>query len=139
MAPIESLVRATPEAAILRTDIHCLEPLPKWGEGPVTLLGDSAHAMVTDMAQGACQAIEDALVLAKLLGEDSDWPRALRAYEARRRPRTAQVSELSLRAGAIRYLRNPVARWARDLLMQALPSSVALNQLRPVAAYDFLA
>jgi FAD-dependent urate hydroxylase len=139
MAPVESLVRATPESDILRTDIHYLDPLPRWGEGPVTLLGDSAHAMVTDMAQGACQAIEDALVLAKLLREDSDRVRALRTYEARRRPRTTQVAELSLRAGSIRYLRNPVARWARDLLMQALPPSVALKQLRSVVGYDFLA
>ncbi|MBZ4422325.1 FAD-dependent monooxygenase [Myxococcus sp. RHSTA-1-4] len=139
MEPVESLVRATPESAILRTDIHYLEPLPKWGEGPVTLLGDSAHAMVTDMAQGACQAIEDALVLAKLLREDSDRVRALRTYESRRRPRTAHVSELSLKAGSIRYVRNPVARWARDLLLQTLPPSVALNQLRSVVAYDFLA
>jgi hypothetical protein len=38
-------------------------------------------------------------------------------HRARRRPRTAYVSELSLRAGSIRYLRNPVARWGRDLLM----------------------
>jgi len=139
MEPVESLVRATPESAILRTDIHYLEPLPRWGEGPVTLLGDAAHAMVTDMAQGACQAIEDALVLAKLLREDSGRVRALRAYEARRRPRTAHVAELSRRAGSIRYLRNPVARWGRDLLMQALPPSVALNPLRGVVGYDFLA
>lgn len=99
-----------PESDILRTDIHYLEPLPKWGEGPVTLLGDAAHAMVTDLAQGACQALEDALVLAKHLREDSDRVRALRTYESKRRPRTAQVSELSLRAGSIRYGRNPVAR-----------------------------
>ena len=78
-------------------------------------------------------------MLAKLLREDSDRVRALRTYEARRRPRTAHIAELSLRAGSIRYLRNPVARWGRDVLMQVLPSSVALNQLRRVVGYDFLA
>ena len=137
--PVEALVRATPEAAIVRTDIHDLAPLPRWGEGPFTLLGDAAHAMVTDMAQGACQAIEDALVLARHLREDTDPVRALRTYEARRRPRTAHVSELSRRAGSIRYLRNPVACWGRDVLLRALPSSVALAQLRAVVGHDFLA
>ncbi|NMO20282.1 FAD-binding protein [Pyxidicoccus fallax] len=137
--PVESLIRSTPESAILRTDIHDLEPLPHWGDGPVTLLGDAAHAMVTDLAQGACQAIEDALVLAKHLRADSDKVRALRTYESRRRPRTAYVSELSLKAGSLRYLRPPLARWARDLLMQALPRSVALNTLRSVVSHDFLA
>ena len=138
MEPVEALVRATAESNILRTDIHYLEPLPRWGEGPVTLLGDSAHAMVTDMGQGACQAIEDAVVLAKLLREEPDRVRALRAYEARRRPRTAHIAALSLRSGSIRYLRNPVARWGRDLLMRALPPSVALQQLRLAVGFDFL-
>ncbi|WP_257452428.1 FAD-dependent monooxygenase [Archangium lipolyticum] len=138
MAPVESLVHATPEAEILRTDIHYLAPLPSWGEGPVSLLGDAAHAMVTDMAQGACQAIEDALVLAKRLRKDTDKVRALRAYEARRQPRTAYVAGLSLRVGSTRYLRNPLGRWARDLLMRTLPPAVALNQLRPVVAHDFM-
>ncbi|WNG29144.1 hypothetical protein F0U62_37975 [Cystobacter fuscus] len=78
-------------------------------------------------------------MLAKLLREDSDRIRALRTYEARRRPRTACISELSRRAGAIRYLRHPVARWGRELLMRALPSSVALDQLRRVVGDDFLA
>jgi 2-polyprenyl-6-methoxyphenol hydroxylase-like FAD-dependent oxidoreductase len=139
MEPVEALVRATRESDILRTDIHHLAPLPRWGEGPVTLLGDSAHAMVTDMGQGACQAIEDAVVLAKLLREDPDRIRALRSYEARRRPRTAHIAELSLRSGSIRYLRNPVAVWGRDLLMRVLPPSVALQQLRLAVGHDFLA
>ncbi|MBZ4399007.1 FAD-dependent monooxygenase [Myxococcus sp. AS-1-15] len=139
MAPVESLVQATRESDILRTDIHDLETLSRWGEGPVTLLGDSAHAMVTDLAQGACQAIEDALVLAKHLREGGDLRGALRAYEATRRPRTKHVADMSRRAGSLRYLRNPVARWSRDVLMQALPHAVALQHLRSVVAHDFLA
>lgn len=68
------------------------DPLPKWTEGRLTILGDAAHPMLPFMAQGACMAIEDAYVLAALLKRGADdWPAALVAYEEARRPRTAKV------------------------------------------------
>jgi len=75
-------------------------PVPKWGEGRVTLLGDAAHPMFPFLAQGAVQAIEDAWVLASSLkGVAPDGVEtALRRYETRRIARTATVQERS--AGA---------------------------------------
>jgi salicylate hydroxylase len=43
------------------------DPLERWTEGRITLLGDSAHAMLPFFAQGAAQAIEDGFVLAGCL------------------------------------------------------------------------
>ena len=51
-------------AELYRWALYDRDPLPRWGDGPVTLLGDAAHPMLPFMAQGACQAIEDAAVLA---------------------------------------------------------------------------
>ncbi|WP_157823825.1 FAD-dependent monooxygenase [Melittangium boletus] len=138
MAPIEAVVEATPEEAILRTDVSCIDPLDRWGEGPVTLLGDAAHAMVTDMAQGACQAIEDAVVLAQCVREADDLERALRAYEARRRPRTAELARLSWRSGSLRYVEGRVSTWLRDTLLRCVPSSLVEKQLRYVVGFPFL-
>jgi salicylate hydroxylase len=76
---------------LYRWALYDRDPLPRWGDGPVTLLGDAAHAMLPFMAQGACQAIEDGAVLARCLGEDTDPVRALRRYEDLRRDRTARV------------------------------------------------
>ena len=56
-------MRATEESKILRNDIYDREPLERWGEGKATLLGDAAHPMTLNLGQGACQAIEDAVVL----------------------------------------------------------------------------
>ena len=68
--PVADLVEAAEEGTILRTDIYDREPLgERWGEGKVTLLGDAAHPMTPNLGQGACQAIEDAVVLARCLGE----------------------------------------------------------------------
>jgi len=68
------------------------DPLPWWGHGRVTLLGDAAHPMYPVGANGGSQAIVDAAVLAEELGAGS-WDCGLRRYEDRRRPETARVVE----------------------------------------------
>ncbi len=89
------LVAATPDDRVAANPV-LIRPRPArgrpdvWGAGPVTLLGDAAHAMPTVFAQGACQALEDAAVLgAELARADDDVGTALRAYENRRKPRMA--------------------------------------------------
>ena len=58
------------------------EPLDRWGDGRLTLIGDTAHAMLPYLAQGAGMTIEDACVLAQHLdGMRDDHAAALRAYE----------------------------------------------------------
>jgi len=73
------------------------DPLERWTAGRVTLLGDAAHAMLPFFAQGAAQAIEDAVVLADCL-KDADAasvPQALKRYEEIRLPRTSKVQVMS--------------------------------------------
>jgi len=83
---------------VTRSALHVREPMPQWSKGRVTLLGDAAHPMVPFMAQGACMAIEDAVVLARALGaaDRTGVPAALVAYEDSRRDRTAAVQRGSL-------------------------------------------
>src|SRR4051794_32885961 len=61
--PIPEVLRRTDPAAILRNDIYDRDPVEKWGDGSVTLLGDAAHPTTPNLGQGACQAIEDAVEL----------------------------------------------------------------------------
>jgi salicylate hydroxylase len=90
--------------------LHDHRPLPQWGVGAVTLLGDAAHAMRPFLAQGAAMAIEDAAVLARCLSERSDdLAGALRTYESLRRPRTARVQREATRQGQRYGLRGPAA------------------------------
>lgn len=82
------------------------DPLPRWCEGNVTLLGDACHPMTPYMAQGAAMAIEDAAVLSRCLKEvDRDGvAEALRRFEATRKARTSRV-QLSSRTNT--WLKNP--------------------------------
>jgi salicylate hydroxylase/6-hydroxynicotinate 3-monooxygenase len=72
------------------------EPLPRWSDGRVALLGDACHPMTPYMAQGAATSIEDAAVLARCfqaMGDDVEGAFAL--YEANRKPRTARIQAIS--------------------------------------------
>jgi salicylate hydroxylase/6-hydroxynicotinate 3-monooxygenase len=73
------------------------EPLPRWSDGRVVLLGDACHPMTPYMAQGAATSIEDAAVLARCIEavEGDDLEGAFRRYEAHRKPRTSLVQAIS--------------------------------------------
>ena len=92
--------------SVTRSALHVREPMALWSVGRATLLGDAAHPMVPFMAQGACMAIEDAVVLARALeGRDAAGvPAALQSYERTRLPRTAEVQRSSL---ANEWLKKP--------------------------------
>jgi 2-polyprenyl-6-methoxyphenol hydroxylase-like FAD-dependent oxidoreductase len=119
-AAVGRAVRATPPEGVIRTDIAYHRWHEGWGEGAVTLLGDAAHAMPNDLGQGACQAIEDGLVLADALAAAGDDVRAgLRGYERRRVERVKWVHEQSVRVATARPVRNPLLRTAARLATRA--------------------
>jgi salicylate hydroxylase len=106
--------------------------LYRTGEGPVTLIGDAAHPMLPFLAQGAGMAIEDAAVLADMLGKYLDDPTdALRAYEGARRLRAARAQQASRRQARI-YGRSGPEALIRNLGMRWLGG----EKLR--ARYDWL-
>ncbi|MGX9963533.1 FAD-dependent monooxygenase [Roseomonas sp. F4] len=73
------------------------DPLPRWVEGRVALLGDACHPMSPYMAQGAAMALEDAVILSRCLAETDAGgiETAFRRYEANRKPRATDIQSLS--------------------------------------------
>ncbi|QYC39370.1 3-hydroxybenzoate 6-hydroxylase 1 [Nonomuraea coxensis DSM 45129] len=88
-ADIGALLAGT--ARILEYPMVDREPLPRWGEGRVTLLGDAAHPMYPIGSNGGSQAVLDARVLARCLASYDDPGEALRAYEDERLPPTSAL------------------------------------------------
>lgn len=117
-APVRDLIAAAPEIVSWP-----LSDRPTWfgpGEGPVTLIGDAAHAMLPFAAQGGAMGIEDAAVLAaRAAARPDDLAGAFRDYEAARRGRVTNVQALARRNGAIYHMGGPLAL-ARDLGMAVL-------------------
>jgi len=132
--PAREAVEATAESKILRNDIYDRDPLPSWGEGRVTLLGDAAHPMTPNLGQGACQAIEDAVVLARCLG--GEIPASLRRYEERRIGRTAAVVRGSRLSGRVAQLDNPLLCRLRNALAKRTSVRAQLRQYEKIARYQ---
>ena len=92
------------------------DPLPKWSEGRVTLLGDAAHPMSPFLAQGGAMAMEDGFVLADVLARGiGDVPAALKRYEAIRKDRATRVQLSSRQRAEICQVSSPLAQMKRDL------------------------
>ncbi len=131
-APIEQLIEETSEAAILRNDIFDRRPARHWGSGRVTLLGDAAHPPTPNLGQGACQALEDALILARCLGSAREPVVALRAYEACRMKRSAAIIEQSYLFGRIGQWENPLLCSLRDALTPLAFATVLPGQFAAI-------
>lgn len=116
------------------------DPLPWWTDGRVTLLGDAAHPMYPIGANGASQAILDGRALADALAAQPG-PDGLLAYEALRRPLTANVVLTNRKSGPERVLDIAAARVTgpddriEDLISAAELEEVAASY-RQISGFD---
>jgi 2-polyprenyl-6-methoxyphenol hydroxylase-like FAD-dependent oxidoreductase len=128
-APIGELIAAADDDTILRNDIYDRPVLKAWGRGRVTMVGDAAHPMTPFLGQGACQALEDAVVLGRCLAGASDVSTALREYERQRHPRANAVATRSRRVGQIARLRNPLLVSMRNALLSRISPVAQARQI----------
>jgi FAD-dependent urate hydroxylase len=91
-APIPAVIERLDEADLKYLEIHDLPPLPRWSQGRLALLGDAAHATAPTLGQGGCQAMEDAVWLARCLGATTlGVADGLARYESKRRERAELI------------------------------------------------
>jgi 2-polyprenyl-6-methoxyphenol hydroxylase-like FAD-dependent oxidoreductase len=136
--PIPQILSGTPAHQTIWNDILDIEPISQFAFERVVLLGDAAHATTPNMGQGACQAIEDALVLAQCLAEQgSNIPAAWKAYEKRRIARTTEVVNRSWQIGKVAQLENRCLLLLRNAAMRMIPPSVNEKQLAFLYQVDF--
>ena len=134
-APIPELIAATPVGNVTRNDIFDRRNRTLPGCGPVTLLGDAAHAMTPNLGQGACTALEDAWVLARELSSAPSPTEGLRRYEQVRRLRVRCISHASWLLGEIIQLEHPAATAIRDLMLRITPGFFGDWAMRPLFGF----
>lgn len=110
---VQTLIDNADPGALYKWALHDRPPMPQWGRGAVTLLGDACHPTLPFMAQGAAMAIEDGAVLAACLRGSSDVPAGLSRYENLRKSRTAGIQRGSRRNAKVFHLRG-VQAWVRN-------------------------
>lgn len=135
--PIPRLLEQVSAESVLRTDVwHIDTPLPAYHRGRVALLGDAAHAMAPNLGQGACQAMEDAVVLAhQVSGSTAYVPTALASYTDARLRRTSLVAQRSARAAESVQSESALVAAVRDAGVSAVgrfAPGLAARYLGPV-------
>jgi salicylate hydroxylase len=86
-----------------RWGLYDREPLSRWFDGRLVLLGDAAHPMLPHLGQGANQSIEDGIALAQLLRDHvGELPKALQTFQDLRLQRVADV-QMNARQNGMRY------------------------------------
>lgn len=132
---VDSLLARIGEAFV--TGVYHHHPAEQWYSGRFVMLGDAAHATAPYLAQGACQAIEDAAVLARLLQRHRDErPRALGEYEARRKPRTTKVQSVARGSERWWHETDPVRMTARDGMFRGVTRIDPLTETVSGWIYD---
>ena len=113
------LDEVSPATEVLYTVVEeVAAPLP-WHEGRVLLIGDSAHASTPFMGQGGAMAIEDAVVLGRMLEQDApDVPELLRRFGERRYPMCKFVQDVSRQVGEAGAVEDPESCKARNAAMR---------------------
>jgi 2-polyprenyl-6-methoxyphenol hydroxylase-like FAD-dependent oxidoreductase len=128
---VKDLISATDKTQIYTAEIADLKPTNQWFKDNVCLIGDAAHAATPNMGQGACQAIEDAYVLAACLSRQEP-NMAFEEFHNIRKEKVNLVVKTSWRIGKISHFSNPIAIGVRNLLVRMAPESMNKKQLEQI-------
>lgn len=126
---ILNIISATTKEQIIISDIIDLKPITKWQNENVCLIGDAAHATTPNLGQGACQAIEDAYVLGKLLDTGIAIENTFKEYESLRRKKAHTIVNTSWTVGKLAQIENGLGISLRNFVMRNLPKSANKKQM----------
>ena len=118
---LDIIASTLPENSILN-DLTDLSPIPEWHTGNLCLIGDAAHATTPNLGQGACQAIEDAYIIAKLYDKNKNWNSLFEEFQQIRRKKVDYVVNTSRKLG--QFSQWEKAGRLRNLIMKMVPESL---------------
>ncbi|MDR4950658.1 FAD-dependent monooxygenase [Chryseobacterium sp. ES2] len=129
-ALVLKIIEATTNENIICNTISDLAPIPQWYSENLCLIGDAAHATTPNMGQGACQAIEDAYIIGRLLEDHQDFNAIFKKFQGIRRKKVDSIVNTSRTIGK-------VSQWERgnsirNFLMGLLPESMNQKMARKI-------
>jgi 2-polyprenyl-6-methoxyphenol hydroxylase-like FAD-dependent oxidoreductase len=138
--PIPELLDRTDADACFATPVY-FRPPPSWlYRGRVVLIGDAAHPMTPDLGQGACQAIEDAVVLAECISKETRAIEdSLADFSVRRLRRIRRIVREARFFGKLNASTNPLSDLVRSSVFKLAPSGYSQRHLQDIngrAAFD---
>lgn len=125
---IKEMLRSTDPGSFHEAPITDIKPNADWVNENVCLMGDAAHATTPNLGQGACQAIEDALILAKTLDKSKTVHEGFLAFRDIRVSKAHMVVKASWSIGKVSQFENRLARKLRNFAMSLAPASLGEKQ-----------
>lgn len=135
--PVQSILSNTLDSDLIWGDIFDLKPNENYAFDNILLIGDAAHATTPNMGQGACQAIEDAIMLAQELEKESNVSFAFKSFEKRRVKRVNGIVKKSRILGEIGQLENTFLIKVRNFVFKAMPSRLKMKQVESIYKVDY--
>lgn len=138
-APVQSLIDAMNEQQTNRVEIHDIEPFTDFYKGRVVIVGDAAHSTTPDIGQGGCQAMEDAIYLARALQINTlGLQDSLCRYQNKRNERTGEMVLRARKRCDVTHMKDEsvTQAWYEDLrteqgphIMKGIISNILGNPL----------
>ncbi len=135
---VQKIIAATAQENIHFSTIADLKPIERWHINNICLIGDAAHATTPNMGQGACQAIEDAYTIGKLLENGHKLPELFGLYQSIRSQKVNSIVRQSLLLGRISHIENKFFARLRNFAMRNAPASAAQRQLDFITNIDYI-
>ncbi|MGU3375712.1 FAD-dependent monooxygenase [Chryseobacterium sp. M5A1_1a] len=129
-----NLIEATSKENIICNEITDLAPIPKWYSDNLCLIGDAAHATTPNMGQGACQAIEDAYIIGRLLEKNQDFNAVFGEFQKIRRKKVDYIVNTSRSIGKISQWEH--GNSLRNFLMSLLPERINEKMAKKIIALE---
>lgn len=114
--PFHDLLDQTPKGTVTKVGFYDRPVSRKWGAGNVTLIGDAIHPFLPNLGQGACQAIEDAHVIAAAFAVGKTGADVTRWMETKRFKRVREMQKTSRQVGMLGQTENAVTRATRSAM-----------------------
>lgn len=127
--PIPQVLNSTKDDELIWNDIYDFKPIDQYAFERTLLIGDAAHATTPNMGQGACQAIEDAIILSGCLTGNAHTEEAFKRFESLRVKRVTKIINTSWNMGKIAHLKNPLISTIRNNIFQWMPENIKQKQL----------
>lgn len=133
---VSELIQSVESEKIIRNDLFDFKPIKNWTDGRIALIGDAAHATTPNLGQGACQAIEDAWVIAEELSSNNDVISCLKKFELKRIKKATYITNTSYQfaqitntSGVLKTMIVTALRWT--------PNAVNQKQLDKIYSLNF--
>ncbi len=120
---------------MIHRDIIDITPMKQFFDKRIVFIGDAAHALTPNLGQGACQAIEDAIILAECIKNNAHYRQAFLEYEQKRRDRIEKISNTAWKVGKMAQIESKPLTIVRNEVMKRMPKWVSEKQTHELYSF----